>query len=258
MSLGENIKNHRQRCGLSQEKLAELVGISRQAVTKWEADLSAPSCENLLRLAEIFGTSADLLLPSTGESGNSVVEQAYQLYKIIEERKAAERRRRLISRVKHALNLLAAFLICYLVYCFVMYDPETTLLGFFYAPFFGEDSYLFGWLYTSRLVFPSVLITILPALFGWHRFSYTAFGGYQAGILLGMLFGPNPAGAFWGHTHYGWAIWGGIFLFSMVMGITLERLHKQRASRHWFCLWAIGCVVGAVAVTVFVVLSKVG
>ena len=65
MSLGNNIREHRKRSGLSQEKLAELVGVSRQAVTKWETGQSAPSTDNLLRLAEIFGISLDVLI-STG------------------------------------------------------------------------------------------------------------------------------------------------------------------------------------------------
>ena len=52
MTLGERIKSCRQKAGLSQEKLAELAGVSRQAVTKWEAGQSAPSTENLLKLAD--------------------------------------------------------------------------------------------------------------------------------------------------------------------------------------------------------------
>ena len=63
MTLGERIKTCRQQAGMSQEKIAELVGISRQAVTKWETNQSAPSTENLFKLAEIFGTTVDLLLP---------------------------------------------------------------------------------------------------------------------------------------------------------------------------------------------------
>jgi transcriptional regulator with XRE-family HTH domain len=62
MTLGERIKTCRQQAGMSQEKVAELVGISRQAVTKWETNQSAPSTENLFKLAEIFGTTVDLLL----------------------------------------------------------------------------------------------------------------------------------------------------------------------------------------------------
>ena len=62
MTLGERIKACRQQAGMSQEKVAELVGISRQAVTKWETNQSAPSTENLFKLAEIFETTVDMLL----------------------------------------------------------------------------------------------------------------------------------------------------------------------------------------------------
>ena len=61
MTLGERIKELRRKNGFSQEKIAELVGISRQAVTKWEAGQSAPSMANLLALAELFGVSLDEL-----------------------------------------------------------------------------------------------------------------------------------------------------------------------------------------------------
>jgi len=55
MTLGERIKDQRIKCGFSQEKIAELVGISRQAVTKWESGQSVPSMANLITLAKIFG-----------------------------------------------------------------------------------------------------------------------------------------------------------------------------------------------------------
>lgn len=61
MTFGEKLKAHRKEKGLSQEKLAELVGVSRQAVTKWEANLSLPSSENLLALSSILGVSLDEL-----------------------------------------------------------------------------------------------------------------------------------------------------------------------------------------------------
>ena len=48
MTLGEKIKEQRTAHGLSQETLAEQMGVSRQAVTKWEADQSAPSSEKLI------------------------------------------------------------------------------------------------------------------------------------------------------------------------------------------------------------------
>ncbi len=51
---------------MSQEALARRMDVSRQAVTKWESGQSAPSTENLFRLAELFDTTVDLLLPSGG------------------------------------------------------------------------------------------------------------------------------------------------------------------------------------------------
>ena len=61
MTLGERIRALRQGQGMSQEALAEALGVSRQAVSKWEKNLSYPDTENLLSLAELFGVSADEL-----------------------------------------------------------------------------------------------------------------------------------------------------------------------------------------------------
>lgn len=60
--IGENIARFRTEKGLSQEKVAEYTGVSRQAVTKWEGNLSKPNSANLIRLAELFGISVDDLL----------------------------------------------------------------------------------------------------------------------------------------------------------------------------------------------------
>ena len=59
MTLGERLQILRKQNMLSQEKLAELVGVSRQAVSKWETGLSNPDTENLIKLAEIFNLSID-------------------------------------------------------------------------------------------------------------------------------------------------------------------------------------------------------
>ena len=61
MTLGEKISCLRKKAGYSQEKLAELMNVSRQAVTKWESGKANPDTENLIRLAEIFGVSLDEL-----------------------------------------------------------------------------------------------------------------------------------------------------------------------------------------------------
>lgn len=61
-SLGEALKEHRIRCKMTQEFVAERLGVSRQAVSKWENGTSDPSTANLLALAKLFGVSPEELL----------------------------------------------------------------------------------------------------------------------------------------------------------------------------------------------------
>ena len=63
-SLGEAIKYHRTRCKMTQEFVAESIGVSRQAVSKWESGAADPSTSNLLSLAKIFGVPPEELLRS--------------------------------------------------------------------------------------------------------------------------------------------------------------------------------------------------
>ncbi len=72
MTLGEKISFLRQEKGISQEKLAELIGVSRQAVTKWENGNANPDTENLIRLAEIFGVSLDELCKGFSEKPKKI------------------------------------------------------------------------------------------------------------------------------------------------------------------------------------------
>ena len=61
-TLGKRIVFHRKRLGLTQDALAELMGVTAQAVSKWENDQSCPDIGALPKLAEIFGISTDELL----------------------------------------------------------------------------------------------------------------------------------------------------------------------------------------------------
>lgn len=62
MDFGDKIKQIRMNQGLSQEQLAEKIGVSRQAVTKWETGKGLPDIENMIILAEIFKTTLDELV----------------------------------------------------------------------------------------------------------------------------------------------------------------------------------------------------
>ena len=81
MTLGQNIQALRHTAGLSQEGLGEKLGVSRQAISKWEADGAVPEVDKLIALSRLFGVSLhDLLqVEETGREGpGDRVEQAEQ------------------------------------------------------------------------------------------------------------------------------------------------------------------------------------
>ena len=66
-TLGEALRAHRTDCKMTQEFVAEAIGVSRQAVSKWESGASDPSTSNLLALARLYGVSAEELLREAAE-----------------------------------------------------------------------------------------------------------------------------------------------------------------------------------------------
>ena len=62
MTLGQNLQAARKAKGLSQETLAERIGVSRQALGKWEKDTALPGLDNLQAAAQVLGVSVDTLL----------------------------------------------------------------------------------------------------------------------------------------------------------------------------------------------------
>ena len=61
-SLGETLRAHRTKCKMTQEFVAETLGVSRQAVSKWENGTSDPSTSNLFALAKLYSVSVEDLL----------------------------------------------------------------------------------------------------------------------------------------------------------------------------------------------------
>lgn len=66
ITLGNAIKANRMRCQMTQEFVAESLGVSRQAVSKWENGSSDPSTSNLIALAKLFQVSPEDLLRDVG------------------------------------------------------------------------------------------------------------------------------------------------------------------------------------------------
>ena len=72
MNIADRLKELRKKAGYSQEQLAEMLNISRQAVSKWESAQGNPDIENLIKLTEIYNVSADYIL--SGQEKDEVPE----------------------------------------------------------------------------------------------------------------------------------------------------------------------------------------
>lgn len=70
MTLHEKIYELRKKNGLSQEALAEILGVSRQSVSKWETGEATPEVSKLLSLSKLFGVTTDYLLNDEMEEEN--------------------------------------------------------------------------------------------------------------------------------------------------------------------------------------------
>ncbi len=76
MTTGQKIYECRRKAGMTQEELADRLGVSRQAVSKWEADAAFPETEKILELCKMFSVSADELL--FGQAHAQAAEQTEQ------------------------------------------------------------------------------------------------------------------------------------------------------------------------------------
>lgn len=254
MELGEHIKEARLRAHLSQEKVAELIGVSRQAVTKWESGQSAPNTENLFKLAEILGTTVDLLIAPEDNSA-SIAEQVYRMLREEENRKAAERKRQVQKNVRTCFAVLGAYLAIHIAGKLIDWNrSEMPLFPWLITTASTQHSYLFGWLLKSGLFHWAMLFSSLIALGGWRRLSLTTLAGFAIALPLGEFLGGLDSIVVPGY-HFGWAIWGEIFLLSCAMGFWLQKMEDFSLHSRKFRLWAGLYSLLTAAITVFILLA---
>lgn len=113
MSIGERIVQLRNDKGVSQGQLAQILGVSRQAISKWENDQSSPDTLHLIKLADVLDTEVEYL--ATGrkpvyEEAPIVVNMVHKVDKVVE--KVVEKPiLRKIVQVKYVRNPLEYFLL---------------------------------------------------------------------------------------------------------------------------------------------------
>ena len=74
MTLGEKLSKLRKEYNYTQEQLADILGVSRQSISKWESDIAYPETEKLIELGKLFECSMDYLIKDevTEKTGTSV------------------------------------------------------------------------------------------------------------------------------------------------------------------------------------------
>ena len=77
MNLGEKLYQLRTSKGYSQDKLSEMLDVSRQSISKWENNLAVPELDKLVKLSEIFDISLDVLIKGEEFKGETTVEKKY-------------------------------------------------------------------------------------------------------------------------------------------------------------------------------------
>lgn len=79
-SFGTKLRNHRKNLGMTQEEVAEMVGVSPQAISKWESGDCLPDCFNLKELSRVYRVSLDFLLETETDGDiNTVAAKIEQL-----------------------------------------------------------------------------------------------------------------------------------------------------------------------------------
>ena len=82
MSLGNKLAEARKKQNLTQEQLAERLGVTRQAVSRWESDAAYPETDKIVRMAQILEVSCDYLLQDgVDEKGKPVASPVTRLLK---------------------------------------------------------------------------------------------------------------------------------------------------------------------------------
>lgn len=81
MNLGKNIYNLRKKNGISQEKLAEEIGVSRQTISNWELGETAPNTNQLLVLAKVLNTNLDKLIEGELDYLNEKIKNTENIVK---------------------------------------------------------------------------------------------------------------------------------------------------------------------------------
>lgn len=148
MNLPSKIQESRKKLGLSQEKLGEKIGVSRQAIAKWECGSALPELENLILLSDIFQVSIDYLVK------DSIKNPEYGLMPSYNDNRQAKERFCLLLKigiVAFAFGLIAlvVFYLLSIVFPVKTLDWDGKLYEGFYGFLFIHNLRIIFWTFMA-------------------------------------------------------------------------------------------------------------
>lgn len=169
IEIAERLVALRKAHGFSQEDLAARLGVSRQAVSKWERAESAPDTDNMIALAELYGVSLDDLIhgenaapqPAAMEPGDAddpLPNGSYFQHKAEEEAREVERR-----RLSFPYAAIVAIIYLVLGACFNMWHPAWLL--FFTIPLYYMPK---SQRHPLRMIGHPVMVTLIYLILGFY------------------------------------------------------------------------------------------
>jgi len=143
MHIGNKIQEHREKNRLSQEMLAEKLGVSRQSVSKWELDQSLPEIDKIVAMSKLFNIKTDELLipppppsvelrvfsPKTYEDADKIIEMVQENQTVIIncEDTEEEVKKQIIDKVTVEIEIIGGYIGRIAAYTYICCPPNISI-----------------------------------------------------------------------------------------------------------------------------------
>ena len=124
MTLGEKIARQRRELNYTQEQLADILGVSRQSISKWESDIAYPETDKLIELGKLFDCSMDYLLKEEITEKDGVQTSGFT-------KKVEEIRRKVMTEKNKGKAKKILKIICIILAVVLTIDIISMILYFF-------------------------------------------------------------------------------------------------------------------------------
>ena len=130
MTLGEKIARQRRELNYTQEQLADILGVSRQSISKWESDIAYPETDKLIELGKLFDCSMDYLLKEEitekdGVQTSGFTEKVEEIKRKVMTGKSKEKAKKILKIIGIIFAVVLTIdIISMLLYFFVLGTPN--------------------------------------------------------------------------------------------------------------------------------------